>query len=310
MLDAKHLLWLAEIVDLGSMSRAATKLHVTQPTLTRAVQVIEDHVGAVVLEREARGVRPTNIGGRLVEIGRKIAENRTHAEDVVDLWKDGLERELQIGVGPMLATSIMGGFFVETIKDPPPYALRVVSATVSRLIERLNNEELDLVLAPEQMHLYQDDLVQSLMMEDELAIFAGEQNPLAGSSSPVSIKELENSTWVTVGALSAIYGSNKEVLAQLGLFSVPIKIAFTGDINMVLEILAKTNALCILPHRLTMMSDVARGLVSINVEGNLPKRNIAFWTRRVDRDRPDLVNFKKRLTSYLEEVVRSKLHEN
>ena len=59
MIDAKHLLWLAEISDLGSLSRAAEKLNVTQPTLTRAVQVIEAQVGGKVLTRERHGVRPT-----------------------------------------------------------------------------------------------------------------------------------------------------------------------------------------------------------------------------------------------------------
>ena len=302
MLDAKHLLWLAEIVDLGSMSRAAQKLHVTQPTLTRAVKILEDHVGGKVLEREPHGVRPTYIGERLADVGRKISDNKTFAEDVVDLWKGGLRSELRVGVGPMLAVSIMGGFFTEMIKKPPRFALRVVSATASRLIEQLNDNELDVVLAPEQMHLFQDDLVQTTLMEDELAVFAGKGNPLTVGISAVAAAELEDQTWISVGALSGIYGSNKEVLSRLGLKNVPAKMAFTGDINMVLEILANTNALCIFPRRLTLLSDLVKRLAPVEVEGTFPKRNIAFWSRRQDRDRPDLVEFKSRLNAFLDQL--------
>ncbi len=299
MLDAKHLLWLAEIADLGSMSRAAQKLHVTQPTLTRAVQVMEDHVGGKILEREPHGVRPTNIGERLVFIGRKIAENRAAAESVVDLWKGGLERELRVGVGPMLAVSVMGDFFTETIRNPPEFALKVVSATASRLIEGLNANELDVVLAPEQMHLFQDDLVQTTVMDDELSVFAGRQNPLTVRTAPVPVEELEQQAWISVGALSGIYGSNKEVLSQLGLKNVPEIIAFTGDINIVLEVLANTNTLCVLPRRLTSLSRMMKHLGPVPVGGSFPKRNIAFWSRRKDRDHPDLLVFKDRLTGFL-----------
>ncbi len=303
MIDAKHLLWLAEISDIGSLSRAAEKLNVTQPTLSRAVQIIEDHVGGRVLIRERHGVRPTQIGERLVAAGREIARSRTSAEDFVDLWRDGLERDLRVGVGPMLAFSVMGQFFSELVQEPPNYALRVVSATASRLIERLNNEELDIVLAPEQISLLQNDLVQSRILEDELGIFGGPENPLFKDTGPVSAKALENQTWISVGALSGIYGSNKEVLEQLGAKNVPSKLSFTGDILMAIEILNNTHSLCILPKKLTELSSFSASLKFLPTATRLPKRNVAMWSRRRDRDRPDVLDFRARLDGYFGEVV-------
>ena len=54
MLDVKHLAWLAEIIELGSMSQAAEKLNVTQPTLSRAVQILESQAGAKLLLSTSR----------------------------------------------------------------------------------------------------------------------------------------------------------------------------------------------------------------------------------------------------------------
>ena len=269
------------------------------PTLTRAVQIIEDHVGGRVLIRERHGVRPTLIGEALVETGREIAQSRTNAEDIVDLWRDGLERDLRIGVGPMLAFSIMGQFFTGLMRDQPNYALRVVSATASRLIERLNEEELDIVLAPEQISLLQDDLVQFRILEDELGIFGGPENPLCKSSSPAAAEELEKQSWISVGALSGIYGSNKEVLAQLGAKNVPSKVSFKGDILMAIEILNNSQALCILPKKLTELSSISSRLVCIPTPAVLPKRNVAMWSRRRDRDRPEVLDFRARLDKFL-----------
>ena len=77
MLDVKHLAWLAEIIELGSMSQAAEKLNVTQPTLSRAVQILESQAGAKLLERERYGVRATELGLQLYETATKIGEARS-----------------------------------------------------------------------------------------------------------------------------------------------------------------------------------------------------------------------------------------
>lgn len=304
MLDPKHLLWLAEIAELGSLSRAARKLHVTQPTLTRAVQVIEDHVGSKVLQRERRGVRPTKIGERLVEIGRGIIENRSRAEDIVDLWREGLDRELRVGVGPMLAASIMGRFFAGLIDDQPRYALRVVSATASGLIERLNGGALDIAVAPEQISLFQEDLVQHKLLSDDLAIFAGRKNPLAQQARKVLSHELEDRTWIAIGAHSGIFGSTKEVLGRLNVRRVTATVSFTGDINMAAEILQRTSALCVMPRRLAGLSGILDGVAPIDFEGQMPTRDIVLWSRRSDYDRPDIQDFHRRLAGF---VAREKL---
>ena len=309
MLDPKHLSWLAEVADLGSMSSAAQKLHVTQPTLTRAIKVIEEHVGGKVLERERHGVRPTEIGARLVELGRRIVETKAEAEDIVDLWQDGLDRDLRVGVGTMLATTVMGDFFAELVNTPPRYGLRVVSATVSRLIERLNTDELDVVLAPERVNHFQDDLTQHRLMKDELAVFAGRQNPIVASRESVSADTLEAQTWISVGTLSGISGTNQEVFQILGMRSVPSRIAFTGDIVMVLQILRATNAVCVLPRRLVEMSPQMHDIVAVHTEPSLPARNLAFWSRRQDRDRPELIDFEDKVGSHFERISAPGTHE-
>jgi len=299
VLDPKHLLWLAEIADLGSMTRAAQKLHVTQPTLTRAVQIIEDQIGSKVFERERNGVRPTLIGERLVEVGREILQERARADDIIDLWREGLDRELRIGVGPMMAASVAGDFFATLVMDRPRYSTRVVSATATGLIKRLNGKELDIVLAPEQINLFQDDLVQHKLLEDELAVFAGAQNQIHKTRHQVDEADLESYPWIAIGALSGIYGSTKEVLRDLKVRRVAATINFTGDVVMAAEILRKTDALCVVPRYLARMSKAFSGIEPVNFSGKLPKRNIVLWARRTDYSRPDILDFHERLRNYL-----------
>lgn len=299
VIDPKHLAWLAEIADLGSLSHAARKLNLTQPTLTRAVQIVEDRVGSKVFERERRGMRPTRVGERLVEVGRNILANRSQAEEIVDLWRQGLDRSLRVGVGPMFAASFMGEFFAEIIARRPNYSLFVETATASRLIERLNEGGLDIVLAPEQISLFQDDLIQHKLMRDELAIFAGSGNSLTRRHDLVTSEELEDQIWITVGALSGIYGSTKDVMEQLNIRHVSATISFTGDILMAADILRRTSAICVLPRYLTLFSNNLQGIAPVNFRGDLPSRDVVLWARRVDYELPDIQDFHSRLVELI-----------
>lgn len=302
MLESKHLAWLADIADLGSMSRAAQKLHISQPTLSRGIQMLEDHVGGKVLERERHGVRPTKIGADLAEQGRRIANAQLQAADIVGLWQDGLDRHLRVGVGAMLAATVMGRFFANTINNAPRYGLRVFSATTSYLVDQLNQGEFDVVLAPQQINLYQENLVQADLMADELAIFCRHAHPLHEYKQKLTPALLEQQTWISVGAFSGIPGSGKEVLSLLGVRDVSSRLAFTGDIMMALEILQTIDAVCVLPRKLVRMSPRMKELRALEVSVRLPSRNIACWSRRDDRDRPEIIDFRNRVATYLEQI--------
>ena len=267
----------------------------TPPTLSRIGQIIEDHVGSKVLERSSSGVRPTKIGENLVKIGRKIQENRLAAEDAVNLWKERLEREVRIGVGPMLAISVMGSFFTELMLSPPKFAVRVVSATASRLVERLNQNELDIVVAPEQINLLQDELEQTRIFEDKLAIFVGRDHPLAQIPGPLDSDALENQKWLSVGTLSGIYGSNADVLKLLGINHISSTLSFTGDINMSIELLRNSRNLCILPRKLGLLSVADQSIVPLNIAEPLPNRHISIWQRKQDRNKPEIDFLKSRM---------------
>lgn len=62
MLNLRHLQYFVAVVDAGSFSRAAQLIHVAQPSLSQQIAALESDVGATLLQRSARGVRPTSEG--------------------------------------------------------------------------------------------------------------------------------------------------------------------------------------------------------------------------------------------------------
>jgi|KBSSwiStaDraftv2_1062776.scaffolds.fasta_scaffold23497_5 DNA-binding transcriptional LysR family regulator len=61
-MELRHLRYYVAATEEGSIQRAAARLHVAQPSLSRQIRGLEDELGCILFERTTRGVRPTSAG--------------------------------------------------------------------------------------------------------------------------------------------------------------------------------------------------------------------------------------------------------
>ncbi|MEM6618833.1 MAG: LysR family transcriptional regulator [Pseudomonadota bacterium] len=301
-MDPKHLVYLAEIVKFGSMSRAARRLNVGQPTLSRIVKIIEDRVGAPVLRRGRYGVTPTAVGERLAAQGREIAANTAQAMDWIDQWKKGLTGEVRLGVGSLLAATVMGGFFEAPIRQSWPYAIKVVSAYAARAIDAMNEGTLDAAILPSRLDLAQENLTQEQLFRDRLAIFASADNPLANAGRRLGVEDLRHASWIETAAISGIHGAMRDILAEHGLDDHLHRLHFSGDFVMAYQVIARSNALCILPERQLAQTSLVPKLAKLDVDIALPTRDVAFWTTRASRDAAEVRHLHGQLVAYFQRL--------
>lgn len=71
------------IAEEGTLLRAARRLHISQPPLTRKVRALEDELGVSLFERSVRGMRPTPAGEALLSRARGILGAVEEAREVV-----------------------------------------------------------------------------------------------------------------------------------------------------------------------------------------------------------------------------------
>src|ERR1700752_3819579 len=83
------------------MSAAAAKLHVAQPALSHAIRKLERTYGVSLLERHARGVRPTPEGAQVVAKARAIVAQADDLDAMTKRWTAAEDSEGGLGVLPM-----------------------------------------------------------------------------------------------------------------------------------------------------------------------------------------------------------------
>ena len=302
-MDPKHLFYFSEIVRQGSLSKASDKLGVVQPTLSRIVKILEHQSGGDLLKRTRNGVTATSLGHKLADKGLEIHRQIALAEEEVSSWKTKSNDTINIGVGPMLAQSLFSSFVSDLLIDEILPPMKVTTATAGRLLERLNNQEIDIVLAPSKLNSSQDMLIQEIMLEDEIGIYAGKTSNLIRLNRNITREELGRQSWMVVGARSNIYEEEYEHFSTLGLPNLTPVISFTGDISMCLRLLQTTDMLVALPKLLTNHSKMLSADQELST--NLPAlpRNVALWANAKEVNTPKIVQFKKLWRNWLAAAI-------
>src|SRR5687768_10355274 len=80
-MDFDRLRALVWTIDEGGISAAARRLNRTQPAVTRMLQTLEEQVGAELIDRRARPLKPTTIGLRVLEHARDILQTADRLTD-------------------------------------------------------------------------------------------------------------------------------------------------------------------------------------------------------------------------------------
>jgi LysR family hca operon transcriptional activator len=82
-MDFRHLRYFVAITEEGTFTRAARRLYVAQPALSRQIQDLESALGVPLLVRGARGVTLTPAGSELLGHARLLLASEAQARDSV-----------------------------------------------------------------------------------------------------------------------------------------------------------------------------------------------------------------------------------
>jgi LysR family nitrogen assimilation transcriptional regulator len=145
-MELRSLQYFVQIADEGSISRAAGKLGVAQPALTRRIKQLETELGAQLLTRLPRGVRLTGPGRDFLEQARKVLVQVSRARDQVRGNARALRGRIVLGTSPTLAPLLLPGCVARARQQCPGIELKVVEGFTPQLLDALLAGRMDLAV--------------------------------------------------------------------------------------------------------------------------------------------------------------------
>ena len=145
-MDLTRLQYFAAVAEAGSFSRAAAALHLTQPSLSRQVQLLEAELGQRLLERHGRGVVPTEAGTALLAHARGIFELAERARSDMEERQKNPRGRLTIGLPPRVAHALTADLVERFRARSPEAGITIMEGLSIRLREWLVAGRADLAI--------------------------------------------------------------------------------------------------------------------------------------------------------------------
>lgn len=141
-MELRHLRYFVMIAETKSFSRAARKLHISQPPLSAQIRALEEELGARLLVRSSRGTSLTEIGSEFLLKAREILAAADEAKGLVRHPNRG-QRELRIGI----ITPALTGQCAQRLKlfqrEHPDLRIRLYHDSVAKLHGLLKSGVID-----------------------------------------------------------------------------------------------------------------------------------------------------------------------
>lgn len=277
--DLASLYLFVEVVELGSISRAAAASGVTQPSASARIRDFESRLGLRLLERSSTGARPTD-AGRLVarwanDVVTAVAQLEAGAEALERTANDTLHIAASFTIAEFLLPS-----WLATLRSREPSvraALQVKNSTdVEDLVDR-GNVHLGFVEGP----LVTRPLDSRVVARDELVIVAPSNHHWYQRACPLSAEDLVREPLVLREPGSGTREALTSALRVVGLGEPRIAMEAGSTISVLHAVIDGAGPTVI--SRLAVESDIAAGLLTkVRVIGlDLTRELRAVW--REDR---------------------------
>jgi len=144
MLDTDQLRSFLAIVDTGSFTRAAERVHKTQSAVSMHIKRLEERLGRALFDKQGRGVRLSEDGEKLVDYARRMLQ--IEAAAVASISNKGLRGHVRLGIPDDYVDNFLPAILTRFTRRHPLVEVSVVCDSSGELDEQLRAGLLDMAV--------------------------------------------------------------------------------------------------------------------------------------------------------------------
>jgi DNA-binding transcriptional LysR family regulator len=237
-MELRHLRYFVAVAEEENVSRAALKLHVSQPGLSRQVRDLEDEIGFLLLERSAKSVRLTEAGKVFLTEARAVLQHAAGAVNKARTVDGGTNGEINVGYAPSLTVRILPQALRKFQEKFPGVRIALHDLSTEEMLSQIVEKKLQMALTVRPPA----KLLRGLKFEElahyAMCVAAAPKHPLAKSKS-ISLEQISHEPLIAYSRKD--YPEYHEMLEKL-FASVGRKPHIVGEHDGVTGIVAAVEA--------------------------------------------------------------------
>jgi DNA-binding transcriptional LysR family regulator len=202
-MELRHLRYFIAVAEEGHITRAAARLGMQQPPLSRQIKAIEREMDVQLFRRKARGVELTDAGRAFLDDARAMLGHLDHAFDTARRTARGEQGQISVGYTNSPAFHPLVPRVIREFRQAFPLVfLTLEESSPYDLIERMQNDKIDIAFIgwPIADH---EGIVVDTLLEEPMVVALPSGHPLARSKNDgdtaLSLKSLSGETFIVFG---------------------------------------------------------------------------------------------------------------
>jgi DNA-binding transcriptional LysR family regulator len=179
-MELRHLRYFVSVAEMENVSRAALKLHVSQPALSAQIRDLEDEIGFLLLERTAKSVRLTKAGRAFLDEARAVLQRADEAVKKARAIAGAEPAELDVGYSPTPVAEILPKTLRAFQHAMPRIHVRLQDWTNQAILDGVRDGrlQLGLIVSPPKASSLRDLRYEELFHE-RVCVAVAQHHPFA-----------------------------------------------------------------------------------------------------------------------------------
>jgi DNA-binding transcriptional LysR family regulator len=268
---------LMAVIETGSMGKAAARLAVSQPAISKAISGTERTLGVPLLDRTPQGVAPTIYGHALLKWARVCLDDLQQGVREIEFLADPEAGEITIGTIEAMAAGLVPAVIDRLSRQFPRLGFNVLQARTIQLQYRdLRERTVDLVLGRIDSRDVDDDMKVERLFDDPLLVVAGAANKWTRRRK-IDPADLMNEPWCLPNYEGWVRSQIAESFRAKGL-EMPRRTVASTSIQLFTALMATDRFLAFLSSSTMRLSGSRLGLKVVPVDLPAPSGPVAIVT--------------------------------
>jgi DNA-binding transcriptional LysR family regulator len=235
-MDFRQIEIFVKVAELGSFSRAAEALYLTQPTVSERVRSLEEELGQKLLDRQQRGATPTKAGQLLLTYARRILQLQREARQALDEFQGRMRGELIVGASTIPGEYVLPPLIGRFKAKFPDISISLLIGDTQGVLDWVLEGKVEAGVVGAQID--HRALEYRELMPDELVLVVPSEHPWHGRKT-VTLEEVRQEPLIVrekgSGSRHALERALGEVGLDLGAFRVVGEMGSTQAIKQAVK---------------------------------------------------------------------------